>query len=142
MFKIQNVLKGFENSALTILTEIITEQSPAVLIVVAVDTEVLPVGAVRGVVPVIPVLMVNGEEVSVLIIKLPGTLCTDKTVNPQGLFPVIIFRCADLFQFPHYLFNGLAALFFRRSCAPVCISSLFHRYILAPVAILYHERDP
>jgi hypothetical protein len=24
----------------------------------------------------------------------------------------------------------------------VCISSLFHRYILAPVAILYHERDP
>jgi len=108
-----------ENPALTILAEIISKKSPAVFVVVAVDTKVLPVGAVRGVVIMIPVLVVYGEEVPVLIIEFPGAFCTDKAVDPQGLFPVIALGCSNLFQLPHDLFDGLSALFFDRTYAPM-----------------------
>jgi hypothetical protein len=39
--------------------EIVAETLPVVLVFVAVDAEILPVGAVRGVVPGIPVLVVH-----------------------------------------------------------------------------------
>jgi hypothetical protein len=43
----------------SVLPEIIAEATPAVLVFVAVDAEILPVGAVRGVIPGIPVLVVH-----------------------------------------------------------------------------------
>jgi len=49
-----------EYPGLAILAEIISEQPSAVLVVVAVDAKVFPVGAVRRVVFMIPVLVVNG----------------------------------------------------------------------------------
>jgi hypothetical protein len=39
--------------------EIITETFPAVLVFVAIDAEILPVGAIRGVVPGIAILVVH-----------------------------------------------------------------------------------
>jgi hypothetical protein len=42
------------------LAEIVAETFPAVLVIVAVDTEILPVGAVRRVIQGIPVLVVHG----------------------------------------------------------------------------------
>ena len=69
--------------------QIISEHAPAVFVVVAIHTEVLPVGAVRRVVPAIAVFMVHGEEIPVFYFKLPPALGTDETVYLQGLFPVI-----------------------------------------------------
>jgi len=41
------------------LVEIVAETFPVVLVFVAVDAEILPVGAVGGVIPGIPVLVVH-----------------------------------------------------------------------------------
>ena len=49
--------------------------------VVAVDAEILPVGTIGRIVVVITVFMVNGEEMSVLLIKLPRALGADKAVD-------------------------------------------------------------
>ena len=58
------------------------------LLIMAVDTEIFPVGAVRRIIVVIAVFMVNGEEMSVSIVKFPGALGADKTVNAERLFSV------------------------------------------------------
>jgi hypothetical protein len=52
-------------------------------IVVTVDAEIFPVGTIGWIIVVITVFMVDGEEMSVLIIKLPRALGADKTVNPE-----------------------------------------------------------
>ena len=61
------------------------------LVVVAVDAEVLPVGAVRRVIARIAVLVVDGEQVSVFMCKLPCTFGTDKAVDLQGCLAVVLF---------------------------------------------------
>jgi hypothetical protein len=61
--------------------QFIGHQSPHMLVVMAVYTEVFPVRTVRGIVFVVPVLVVHGEEVAVLVIELAGALGADKTVN-------------------------------------------------------------
>ena len=43
----------------SLFAEIVAETLPVVFVFVAVDAEILPVGAVRGVVPGIPVLVVH-----------------------------------------------------------------------------------
>jgi len=49
----------------TVSLQKISEHTPAVFVVVAIHTEVLPVGAVKRVVPAIAVFMVHGEEIPV-----------------------------------------------------------------------------
>jgi hypothetical protein len=44
---------------LLFFAEIITEKFPAVLILVAVDTEILPIGAIGGIILGIPILVVH-----------------------------------------------------------------------------------
>lgn len=51
--------------------------------VMTVYAKVFPIRAVLRVIPVIPVFVVNSEEVPVLVVKLARALCTDKTVDPQ-----------------------------------------------------------
>lgn len=69
--------------------QIISEESPAVLIFMTINTEVLPVRAIRRVVIMIPILMVHSEKVPVFEIKLSPAFGTDQAVDLQGLFPVI-----------------------------------------------------
>ena len=52
-------------------------------IVMTVNAEVFPVGAVRRIVVVIAVFMVNGEEMSVCIIKFTGALGADEPVDTE-----------------------------------------------------------
>ena len=58
------------------------------LIVMAVDAEVFPVAAVLGVVMVIAVLVVDGQEVQVFTLKFTAALGADPAVDLEGLFAV------------------------------------------------------
>ena len=69
--------------------EIISQKPPAVLVVMTINTQILPVGAVRGIVHAIAVFVVYSEEISVPEFKLSPALGADETVDPQGLLPVI-----------------------------------------------------
>jgi hypothetical protein len=74
-----------------IFAEIIAEHAPGVFLVVAIYAEVLPVGTVGRVVVMVPVFMVDSQEVPVFVIKLPRALRADEAMNFERLFPVIIF---------------------------------------------------
>ena len=50
---------------------------------VAVNAEIFPVGAIRGIIAGISILMVYRQEMSILVIKLPGTFGADEAVNLQ-----------------------------------------------------------
>lgn len=50
-------------------------------VVMAVDTEILPVRPIKGIIQVIPILVVYREEMSVFVIKLPSAFGTDDAVN-------------------------------------------------------------
>jgi hypothetical protein len=58
-------------------------------VVMTINTEVFPVGAVKGVVAAIAVFMMHSEEIPVPCFKLPPALGADEAVYLQGLFPVI-----------------------------------------------------
>lgn len=62
-----------------------------------IDAEVLPVGAVRRIVPVVAVFMMHCEEVPVFEIELPPAFGAYQAVALQGLLPVIRDRGIALF---------------------------------------------
>jgi hypothetical protein len=80
-----------------------------VLVVMTINTEVLPVRAVRWVVPAIPVFMVYGEKLPILEIKLSPAFGADQAVDFQGLIPVISGSGSTLFQFPDDVSDGFAS---------------------------------
>ncbi len=69
--------------------EEISEKTPAVLVVMAVNTEVFPVRAIRWVVAAIPVFMVHSKKIPAFRFKLSPAFGADQAVDFQGLFPVI-----------------------------------------------------
>ena len=52
-------------------------------IIVAVSTQVFPVGSIRGIVPVISIFVMYGQEVSIFVRELSPAFSTDKSVNPD-----------------------------------------------------------
>jgi len=60
-----------------------------VLVIVTINAQILPVGAIRRIVHAIAVFVMYGKEIPVLGFKLSPALGADKTVDPEGLFPVI-----------------------------------------------------
>jgi hypothetical protein len=90
--------------------QMVSEQTPAVLVVMTIDTEIFPVGAIRIVVHAVPVLVMNCQEVSILIIKLPATFGTDEPVYFKRLLPITVWGIAGLFQRPYYFVNGFSAV--------------------------------
>ena len=73
----------------TLFLQIIGKQSPAVLIIMAIDTKVLPVGAVCRVVLVIAVFVMHCEQMTVLGVEFSAAFGADEAMDFQGLFPVI-----------------------------------------------------
>jgi hypothetical protein len=69
--------------------QIISKKSPAVLVIMTIDTKILPIRAVSRVVPVIAVFVMDREEMPVTGVKLSAALGADQAVDFQGLFPVI-----------------------------------------------------
>ena len=64
-------------------------QIPPVLVLMAIDTEILPVAPVPGVVVVIVIPVMDGKEMGVFLVKFPATPCADPGMDFQGLLPVI-----------------------------------------------------
>lgn len=79
------------------------------LVLMTINTEILPVRAVRGVVPGISVFMVYSEKIPVFGIELSPAFGAYKAMDFQGLFPVIAGSSASLFQFPYDFSSGFAS---------------------------------
>jgi hypothetical protein len=73
---------------LFVVLQVISKKSSAVFIIMAMDTEILPIRPVKRIMQGISVFVMHCEKMSVIGIKLPSAFCTDKTVNFQRLFPV------------------------------------------------------
>ena len=69
--------------------QVISEKPPAVLVVMAINTEILPVRAVRRIVVMIPVLMVHSEKIPAFEIEFFSAFGADQAVDFQGLFSVV-----------------------------------------------------
>lgn len=78
----------------------------------AVDAQVLPVRAVRGIVPVVAVFVVNGQQAPVFIVEIPAALGAYEPMNFERSFPVVAGGRAALSQFPEDLVYGLVSAFF------------------------------
>jgi hypothetical protein len=74
------------------LSQIGTEEVPRMFVFVAIDAEIFPVGAVGGVVEVVAVLVVHGQKMSVLMVKLSPAFRADEAVNLQRTLSVIAVR--------------------------------------------------
>lgn len=62
---------------LSVLGKVIAQNSPGMLILVAIDAEVFPVAAVWRVVGRIPVFVMDGQKVEVGSVELAGALGTN-----------------------------------------------------------------
>ncbi len=88
--------------------QILAKQPPAVFILVTVHAQVFPVRAVGRIVPIVPVFMVNGQQVASFVVELSAAFGAYESVNLQRAFPVGAGRRNVLPQFPDNLFNGFA----------------------------------
>jgi hypothetical protein len=80
------------SGARSFLAEIISEEFAAVLILVAIQAKIFPVGAVRRIVPGIAVLVVHREQLPVFMVKFSPTFGADHPVYLEGALPVVAFR--------------------------------------------------
>jgi hypothetical protein len=88
-------IQGLQNEgggviqSLIVTAQIVTQQTPAVLIVVTIGTQIFPVGTVRWIISVVSISMMNGQEMPILIFKLSSAFSTDEPVYFKRLFSVI-----------------------------------------------------
>jgi hypothetical protein len=119
-------------SFVLITCQIVAQQAPAVLILVAVHAQVFPVGSVRRVIVMVAIFVMNGEELSVVFIKLPGALGTDQPMNLERPFPVWAGRSAEPLQLPYGLINRQRAVHLPRPLVLRIIKSpASHSHFLA-----------
>jgi hypothetical protein len=85
--------------------QIFAEQLPAVLIVMAIDAEIFPIGSVGRIVEVVSVFMVDREEVSVRVVKLPPAFGADQAVDFERTLSIIVSRNSGFLKFPEHLFE-------------------------------------
>jgi hypothetical protein len=69
------------SEARSFLAEIISEEFAAVLILVAIQAKIFPVGAVRGIIPGIAVLVVHRQQLIVFMVKFSPTFSADHPVD-------------------------------------------------------------
>ena len=82
-------MSGLKGSGGLFAAQIVAEPAAGVFVVVAVYAQVFPVASVRGVVLVVPVPVVNRQEVKVVLVELHPALGADPAVNVEGLAPVV-----------------------------------------------------
>jgi hypothetical protein len=73
--------EGFFSSLLTLSGQVIPEETTAVLVVVTIDTEVLPVASVAGVVVVVAIPMMHRQQMEIRLVKLARALGTDPAMQ-------------------------------------------------------------
>jgi hypothetical protein len=81
--KLHPFMQKKKKAPLFIIFMIICKQFSAVFILVAVNTQVFPVGSVGRIVPVISIFVVYGQKMPVFVSELPPALSADKPVNPE-----------------------------------------------------------
>ena len=79
-----------------------------------IDTEVFPIRSIRRVIQVISILMMDGEEVPVLVVKFPSAPAADETMDLERSLPVVTVRETRLLQLFHGFIDRFAGAFFPR----------------------------
>jgi hypothetical protein len=97
-----------KKASLFIILIITGKQFSAMFILVAVNTKVFPVGSIRGIVPVISIFVVYGQEMPVFVSKLPPAFGTDEPVNPERTFSVIAVSGFAFSHFSEKIFKGFS----------------------------------
>ena len=70
-------------------------------VVMTVAAEVFPIRSIRGIMVMVPIFMMHGEQTAMLLVKLPATFGTHQPVHLQGAFAVLVGRGAGAFEFPY-----------------------------------------
>lgn len=98
--------------------QVISEETAAVSILMAIDTEILPIAPVGRIVVMISIPMVNRQQMPVGRIKRPAAFGTNQAMDGQGSLTVSLVPspfCIP-FQLPDEIFRGTArhrAAFYR-----------------------------
>jgi hypothetical protein len=58
------------------------------LVVMTVNAKILPIAAVRGIIQMVSILMVDCKQKQAMLLEFPAALDADPTVDFEGLFPV------------------------------------------------------
>lgn len=100
--------------------QVVAKNSSAVLVIVTVDAEILPIGTVRRVIHVVSVFVMDGQEVTVLVPEFSSALGAYEPVNPERLLPVIFRYSACPLQFSYNVLYRFPAVFLpaRVLCPP------------------------
>ena len=83
MYRREAPSPSVKKAPLFIILIVIGKQFSAVFILVAVNTQIFPVGSIRRIVPVIAIFVVYGQKVSDFVRELPPAFGTDEPVNPE-----------------------------------------------------------
>jgi hypothetical protein len=78
-----------------------------VFVIVAVNAEVFPVGAIGRIIQMISIFVVDGQEMSRLFIELPPAFGTDQTMYLERAFSIITLWRRGFLQFLERLVNRL-----------------------------------
>ena len=103
-------------------SQVVTEQPPAVFIIMAVHAKVFPVGAVWWVVSAVTIFVVHGQQVPCFLIKFSAALGAYESVDLQRAFPVVTGCRCGLPQLPDDLFCRFTFAGFFRPAGPATAS--------------------
>jgi hypothetical protein len=98
-----------------------------VFVIVAVNTEVLPVGSVGRIIQVISIFVVDRQEMPRVFIELPPAFGADQAMYLEGAFPIITLRRRGFLQLLKRLINGLiVSCLLRQSLMMNSVRFVFH----------------
>jgi hypothetical protein len=107
--------------------QILSEEFAGVFVIVAVNTEVLPVGSVGRIIQVISIFVVDRQEMPRVFIELPPAFGADQAMYLEGAFPIITLRRRGFLQLLKRLINGLiVSCLLRRSLMMNSVRFVFH----------------
>jgi hypothetical protein len=95
-------------------------------VIMAVDAEVFPVRTVRRIVHRVPIFVMNGQEMSIFVIKFSSASGADEAMDlkgPLAIRPMGIGRLLELLEY--LLYRPFTTLLFDTGVSSVVV--LFHR---------------
>jgi len=71
----------------------------------AIHTKIFPIAAIRGIVVVITVLVVDGQKMQIFQLEFPATLGANPAVQLQGAFSIVFAGILFSLEAPHRLID-------------------------------------
>jgi hypothetical protein len=96
-------------SVFVVPLQVIGEEGPAMLVIMAVGTEVFPVAAILGIIEMVAVPVVDSKKVQILLGKLAAAFGADPPVKLQRTLPVVSGRRLLTLHSPHQFVQFLLA---------------------------------